>query len=75
MPVTKPAPPPLPTNDSLVITGPLVQAYLYVEPYQTRFEVLFDAATMLAWLSPDETVPKSLTPEQQKLLIEFLKSI
>ncbi len=71
-PVTKPlsVPPPLPTNESLVITGPVVQAYLYVEPYQTRFEVLFDVATMLAWLSPDEAVPQSLTPEQQKQLCD-----
>ncbi len=70
VPVTKPAPPPLPTNETLIITGPLMQAYLYVEPYQTRFEVLFDAATMLAWLSPDEAVPKTLTPAQQQQLCE-----
>ncbi|MDZ4405581.1 hypothetical protein [Prosthecobacter sp.] len=67
-PAVQPAPPPLPTNNSLVITGPVAQAYLYVEPYQTRFEVLFDAATMLAWLAPGEPLPKTLTPAQQQQL-------
>ncbi len=70
VPVIKPAPPPLPTNESLIITGPILQAYLYVEPYQTRFEVLFDAATMMTWLEPDVVVPKSLTPQQQKQLCD-----
>lgn len=65
-----PAPPPLPTNKSLVITGPLAQAYLYVEPYQTRLEVLFDAATMVAWLALEESAPEVLSAEQQKQLIE-----
>ncbi|MDP1590279.1 MAG: hypothetical protein Q8M07_21175, partial [Prosthecobacter sp.] len=64
------APPPLPTSNALIIKEPLAQAYLYVEPYQTRFEVLFDAATMLSWLSPDETPPASLTPAQQQQLSE-----
>lgn len=70
-PAAQPAPPPLPTNDSLVITGPIAQGYLYIEPYQTRFEALFDAATLLAWLSPDQPVPESLTPEQQQQLGEL----
>lgn len=65
-----PAPPPLPTNKSLIITGPVAQAYLYVEPYQTRFEVLFDAATMLAWLAADEPAPDVLTAELQEKLAE-----
>jgi len=69
-PAIKPAPPPLPTNESLIITGPILQAYLYVEPYQTRFEVLFDAATMMTWLEPDVVVPKSLTTQQQKQLCD-----
>ncbi len=69
-PKVQPAPPPLPTTASLVITGPLAQAYLYIEPYQTRFEVLFDAATIWALLSPNEPAPPSLTPAQQKQLSE-----
>lgn len=63
-------PPPLPTGGPLIIKEPLAQAYLYVEPYQTRFEVLFDAATMLAWLSPDMPAPQEITPELQKQLAE-----
>lgn len=69
-PAPQVAPPPLPTNDSLVITGPVAQAYLYIEPYQTRFEVLYDAATLLAWLSPGQPLPESLTPAQQQQLAE-----
>ncbi len=67
---TPSAPPPLPTSSSLNITGPIAQAYLYIEPYQTRFEVLFDAATVLAWLTPDAPLPQSLTPEQQKQITD-----
>ncbi len=64
------APPPLPTSSSVNITGPIAQGYLYVEPYQTRFEVLFDAATVLAWLAPDAPLPASLSPEQQKQITD-----
>lgn len=70
-PVNPPAvPPPLPTNASLVITGPIAQGYLYVEPYQTRFEVLFDAATMMAAVMPGQSIPESLPAELQKQLVE-----
>lgn len=67
-PAAPPTPPPLPTNDSLVITGPITQAYLYIEPYQTRFEVLFDAASMLTLLLPNEKTPEALTPALQNQL-------
>ena len=67
-------PPPLPTSGALTITGPVAQAYLYVEPYQTRFEVLFDAATVLTWLTPDAPLPESLSPEQQKQMAETMAS-
>ncbi len=63
VPASATTPPPLPGESSQVIKEPIAQAYLYVEPYQTRFEVLFDAATLLAWLSPDTPVPDTLTPE------------
>lgn len=53
-----------------MLTGKVAQAYLYVEPYQTRFEVLFDASTMLEWLSPGQPVPDALTPQQQQDLVE-----
>lgn len=64
------APPPLPAGKQTIITEPLAQAYLYVEPYQTRFEVLFDAASALKWLAPDAPVPTELTPEMQEELRE-----
>ncbi len=64
------APPPLPAGAPVVITGPLAQAYLYVEPYQTRFEVLFDAASVLKWQGPDAPLPADLTPEMQTQLQE-----
>ena len=66
------APPPLPTSSSLTITGPVAQAYLYVEPYQTRFEVLFDAATVLTWLTPEVPLPAVLTSDQQKQIVETM---
>lgn len=68
------APPPLPTSTVLVNSGPIAQAYLYIEPFQTRFEVLFDAATVLSWLLPDAPLPESFTDEQQKLMIETMAS-
>lgn len=68
-PATDPsAPPPLPTGASHIITEPLAQAYLYVEPYQARVEVLFDAATMLPLLLPETPAPEALTPEVQNQL-------
>jgi hypothetical protein len=79
-PVTAPvvpppaAPPPLPTSSSLTNTGPIAQAYLYIEPYQTRFEVIFDAATVLAWLAPEAVMPESLSVEQQKQIVETMAS-
>lgn len=63
-------PPPLPAGKQAVITEPLAQAYLYIEPYQTRFEVMLDAATTLKWLMPDAPVPAELTPEMQMQLQE-----
>lgn len=69
-PAAKAEPPPLPTKSAVVLTGPVAQSYLYIEPYQTRFEVLFDAAAMFAWLLPEQAAPASLTPELQKQLSE-----
>lgn len=63
-------PPPLPTNSSLVLTGPVAQAYLYVEPYQSRVEVLFDAARIIEWLLPEHPATESLSPELQRELCE-----
>ena len=69
-PASAAVPPPLPASTPAVITGRIAQAYLYIEPYQTRFEALFDAATVLAWLAPDVALPNALTPEQQKQITE-----
>lgn len=62
------APPPLPTTKSLVLDGPVAQAYLYIEPYQTRFEALFDAAAIFAWLYPGKAAPQTLAAEKQEEL-------
>lgn len=70
VPAPRAEPPPLPASAPTVITGPLAQAYLYVEPYQARFEVLFDAATMQQWLEPGEQASATLTPERRKQLSE-----
>lgn len=65
----KPAKPAAPTAPaSQEPAGPVRQGYLYVEPFQTRFEALFDSATMQQWLQPGKPLPESLTPEGQKAL-------
>jgi len=46
--------------------------YLYIEPYQARFEAMFDATTVLRWLDPKAEVPTTLTPEVQKSLTDTL---
>ncbi|MEZ5384325.1 MAG: hypothetical protein R3F13_02290 [Prosthecobacter sp.] len=66
------APPALPTNESLVITGPVQQAYLYVEPFQTRFEVLFDAARVMEWIWPGKTQPEKLDAALQQEISDLL---
>jgi hypothetical protein len=43
----------------------IAQGYVYVEPYQTRVEVLFDAATVSQRLHPDAAPPASLTAADQ----------
>jgi len=69
-PAPRTEPPPLPLSTSTVITGPLAQAYLYIETYQTRFEVLFDSASMHALLFQEQPTPATLTPEMQKQLCD-----
>jgi len=69
-PAPKAEPPPLPVSASTVITGPLAQAYLYIETYQTRFEVLFDSASAHALLFQGQPTPATLTPEMQKQLCD-----
>ena len=62
-------PPPLPS--AKMSTGPVAQLYLYVEPYQTRVEALFDMNHTFDWLSPDERPrPAKLTPQRQQQIIK-----
>ncbi len=48
----------------------ITQGYLYLEPNQMRFEVLFDAATVLTWARL--SVPTTLDAAAQKKLTEAL---
>ncbi len=54
---------------------PPVQGYLYIETYQTRFEVVFDAAVLLQWLMPAYAQAPMVTEELQKRLIEQIKPL
>jgi len=74
-PVAATAPPALPTTESLVITGPIAQAYLYVEPFQTRFEVLYDAARVMEWLWPEKPLPVKLGDELQQEIGEKMAGL
>ena len=68
------APPDLPTSESLVITGPIEQAYLYVEPFQTRFEVLFDASRVVEWIWPGKPLPAKLDAALQQEISDKMAS-
>lgn len=45
---------------------PIAHGYLYVEPYQARFEALIDARRILQWLNPLNEVPTVLDAALQK---------
>ena len=45
---------------------PIAHGYLYVEPYQARFEALIDAKRILQWLNPLNEVPAVLNAALQK---------
>jgi len=53
-----PAPPAAPEK--------IAQGYLYVEPYQARFEALIDANRLLHWLNPLKDIPAELDAASQK---------
>lgn len=44
----------------------IAQGYLYVEPYQVRFEALMDARRFLHWLNPLREAPAELDVAAQK---------
>lgn len=44
----------------------IANGYLYVEPYQARFEALIDAKSILHWLNPLKEIPSTLDASTQK---------
>lgn len=44
----------------------MAAAYLYIEPYQTRFEALFGTETLLGWIGEKANAAAPLTPAQQE---------
>lgn len=48
----------------------IAQSYLYAEPYQARFEVLFDVTRFSQWLGNKEPLPAELDAATQKSLSE-----
>jgi hypothetical protein len=62
--------PPLPTTVEMALTGPVAQLYLYIEPYQTRVEALFDLRSIHRWLYPTQKEPPaSLDPTLQQQIV------
>ncbi len=47
---------------------PAATAYLYIEPYQTRLEALFDAGVFFNWLDEKTDLGAPLSPEAQKAI-------
>lgn len=66
--VAQPVVPPPPVAP--VIPDKIQHGYLYVEPYQARFEALFDVTRILHWLNPMKDVPAVLDAAAQKALTE-----
>jgi len=63
-------PPPLPTAQQVALTGTVGHIYVYVEPFQTRIEALFDITSIIQWLTPDEkNVPDTISVEYQQSII------
>lgn len=48
----------------------IAQSYLYAEPYQARFEVLFDVTRFSQWLGNKESLPATLDAAAQKSLCD-----
>ena len=61
-------PPPLPTGKLAVLDGPVAQLYLYVEPYQTRVEALFDATSVDDWLGRDASGDLVTVAQQREII-------
>lgn len=61
VPAASPEPPAAPA---------VAQAYLYLEPHQARFEVLYDAATALQIIDPALPLPARLAPALRQRLVK-----
>ena len=67
--VSPPAQPAAPTAEKIA------QSYLYAEPYQARFEVLFDVTRFSQWLGEKESLQPELDAATQKSLCEKAASL
>ncbi|MDZ4286713.1 MAG: hypothetical protein U0984_02080 [Prosthecobacter sp.] len=61
-----------PLSGAEATAAPTAQGYLYIEPYQARYEALFDAATILRWQNPQAELPARLSPDAQKTLTDAI---
>lgn len=53
----------------------IAQGYLYIEPYQARFECLLDLRTVLDWLAIPGTRGDSLSPDSATAVLEKAASL
>jgi hypothetical protein len=60
-----------PSTDRAAVAS-VAQAYLYIEPYQTRFEYLMDASRVLGWLDPEKELPHEISPELKQDILHRL---
>lgn len=60
-----------PSTDRAAVAS-VAQAYLYIEPYQTRFEYLMDASRVLGWLDPEKELPQEISPELKQDILHRL---
>lgn len=67
VPPQSPAPIPKPTAIEPI---KIAHGFLYIEPYQARFEALIDARRVLQWLNPLNEVPAALDAATQKSVTE-----
>ena len=49
---------------------PIAQAYVYLEPFEARVEVLYDLSTVLKWLNQPTDAGMVVPPEAQKSISE-----
>lgn len=53
----------------------IAQGYLYAEPYQARFEVLFDVTRFSKWLGETKELPTELDAARQEALCQKAASV